>query len=90
MSKAFELSQGSVGNLTATTDPGPTDDGTAGYKVGNDWINQLSGKVFTMVDASTGAAIWTAGGVSIDGAGIIIDGGAISQTPSDYLDGGSI
>lgn len=45
-------------NLTATTDPGVSDDNTAGYGVGSKWVNTTTDRVFFALDVSTGAAIW--------------------------------
>ncbi len=45
-------------NLAATTNPGATDDNTAGYSVGSLWINVILDKIFQAVDVPTGAAIW--------------------------------
>jgi len=51
-------------NLTATTNPGVSNDNTEGYTVGSSWFNVASGRIFDAVDVSTGAAVW------VEGAGI--------------------
>jgi len=46
-------------NLSATTSPGVSDDDTAGYSIGSTWVNTTSDLAFIMLDATTGAAVWT-------------------------------
>lgn len=46
-------------NLTATTDPGVSNDTTESYVVGSMWINVTDDKSFICLDNSTGAAVWT-------------------------------
>jgi hypothetical protein len=46
-------------NYTAVADPSVTDDSAAGYAVGSNWINTVSGKDFVCVDASVAAAVWS-------------------------------
>lgn len=43
---------------TSTVDPTVNDDDTAGYAVGDHWINTTTNTVFQVTDVSTGAAIW--------------------------------
>ena len=45
-------------NLTATVDPGSTDDSAAGYAVGSEWVNVTSDAGFICVDATATAAVW--------------------------------
>lgn len=45
-------------NLAATVNPGVSDDNTADYEVGSNWVNVTSDEAFIAVDVSTGAAIW--------------------------------
>jgi len=45
-------------NLAATTAPGVSDDGVAGYGIGSVWIDTTGDKSYLCVDASTGAAVW--------------------------------
>lgn len=53
-----------LSNLTATTDPKPTDEVSRGYAVGSLWVNvsdgagALTGHVYLLVDPTPGAAIW--------------------------------
>ena len=56
--------------------PTVNDDGTAGYKIGDLWVDTVGGIAYTAIDVSTGAAVWfsgtNAGGgdlnIRIDGA----------------------
>jgi len=45
-------------NLAATTDPGVSNDSSAGYGIGSLWINVTLDKVFQAVDVTVGAAVW--------------------------------
>jgi hypothetical protein len=45
-------------NLTASTDPGASNDITQGYDVGSQWINTTSRVVWTCVDGTATAAKW--------------------------------
>lgn len=45
-------------NLTATTNPGSTDDINKGYAVGSMWVNTSSKFEFVCVDNTAGAAVW--------------------------------
>jgi hypothetical protein len=49
-------------NFAATVDPTVNDDSGAGYSLGSVWVNATSDTAFTCVDASVGAAVWSAGG----------------------------
>jgi hypothetical protein len=58
-------------NFTATTDPTADHDWILGsfdpdhnYEVGSRWINTVTGTVWTCVDSTTTAAVWTEGGGS--------------------------
>lgn len=56
---------------SSTSDPTVNDDESAGYAVGDVWVNTTSGEVFVLTDATTGAAVWTStttGGVTDHGA----------------------
>ena len=46
-------------NLSASADPGATDDSAAGYAVGSRWINTTADKEFVCLDATAAAAVWT-------------------------------
>jgi hypothetical protein len=54
-------------NFVATTSPTITDDISVGYKVGSIWINTSLDLVFTCVDNTLGAAVWTSGSGVTDG-----------------------
>lgn len=45
-------------NLSATSDPGASDDAGAGYLVGSRWTNTITGKVWEAVSVATLAAVW--------------------------------
>ena len=45
-------------NLTATSDPGLTDDSNSNYVIGSRWINVNRDVEFVCLDASIGAAVW--------------------------------
>lgn len=47
-----------VVNLTATTDPGTSNDNTEGYVIGSRWINVTLDKEFIAMDVATAAAVW--------------------------------
>lgn len=49
-------------NLTATAAPTATDDSSAGYAVSSVWVNLTDDAAYTCVDATEGAAVWSAGG----------------------------
>jgi hypothetical protein len=51
-----------LNNRTAIVNPVATNDGTEGYIIGSQWINTVELTVFTCVDITTDAAIWTSGG----------------------------
>jgi hypothetical protein len=53
-----------VNNLSATTDPGVTNDLNQGYSSGSQWINQTANRIWTCNSAAVGAAVW------------VLDGGA--------------
>jgi len=55
----------SVRTKSATADPTATTDAANGYAVGDVWINTTTDKLFTCVDATTGAAIWKQGGGAV-------------------------
>ena len=49
---------GQLDNFAATTAPGVSDDGVAGYGIGSIWVNVTSDLAYVCVDISTGAAVW--------------------------------
>ena len=51
-------------NRAATSDPGVTDDISAGYSTGSIWINVLTPAIFQCVTAAAGAADWNQTDVS--------------------------
>jgi len=63
---------------THTVPPTVDDDKTLGYTVGGTWIDTASGKVYVLVDATDGAAVW----VETTGGGTVY-----APTTADYLVG---
>ena len=59
-------------NLAATTSPGVSDDGTAGYAVGSLWIDTTGDDVWQCVDTSTGAAVWKDLSTDTGGGGVLL------------------
>jgi len=49
-------------NLAATATPTSTADSASGYGIGSIWVDVVANKSYTCVDATAGAAIWSAGG----------------------------
>jgi len=49
-----------LGNFTATTDPGASNDNTQGYGAGSWWLNTATGVMWRCRSAATSAAVWTA------------------------------
>jgi hypothetical protein len=45
-------------NFTATTNPTTSDDNTLGYTPGSQWYNTSNSNIYSLVDATTNAAIW--------------------------------
>jgi hypothetical protein len=58
----ISFTQGEIlkSNLSATTDPGASNDVAQGYEVGSTWANISTSphRVFVAVDVSVGAAVW--------------------------------
>jgi hypothetical protein len=46
-------------NVTATTDPGVSNDTTQGYSRGSIWVNTTANRSFICTAATIGAAVWT-------------------------------
>ena len=51
-------------NLSATSDPGTTDDSSGGYSVGSIWINTSSEEVYRCVDSTVGSSVWVQSSLS--------------------------
>ena len=75
-----------IADVLATLDSGPhvdtvpptvTDDSSAGYVVGDRWVDTVGQNTYTLVDASAGAAVW----VQEDGSG----GGGGAPTNAQYI-----
>lgn len=48
--------------VVSASAPGSTNDEDAGYAVGTTWINTSTNDVYTLVDDTSGAAVWVTGG----------------------------
>jgi hypothetical protein len=57
-------------NLSATTDPGKSDDDTQDYSVGSRWLNTTTSRAWTCLSAVSDAAIWLLDGV-VPGVGVV-------------------
>ena len=54
----LSFSAGTHPVTTAAADPTATDDGNAGFNVGDHWLNTASEQTFSAMDVSVGAAVW--------------------------------
>jgi len=52
-------------NYLASNPPTSSADSSSGYSIGSIWIDVTSNKVYTCVDASPAAAIWSSGGATV-------------------------
>lgn len=77
-------------NLSATTDPGASNDTSQGYSVGSQWVNTTSSRIWTCISAATGAAVWAldggSSGVGSQGAPVTRST-AVTLTAADILGG---
>jgi hypothetical protein len=66
---AIEPSTATPTTVVTTTDPTVDDDETAGFSVGDIWVNTITDEAYILVDAADGAAIWqnVAGGTTDHG-----------------------
>jgi hypothetical protein len=71
-----------VSNLTATTNPTVTDDGTKFYDRGSVWLNQSTGDSYMMIRNTTGAAVWK--NISSPYS-IVTDTNNVSTTSGTYI-----
>lgn len=73
---AADLNLGNVQNIksnfTATAAPTATDDLSSGYAAGSLWI--YDGTLYVCTNATTGAAVWSAGSGSGSGTNVLTDG----------------
>lgn len=67
-------------NLTATTDPGPSDDSSAGYDKKSKWLNTTSKEWFICSDPTAGDAKWEPMTLSADELGGMA---VVDDAPSD-------
>lgn len=54
----FVPANGTLNNVTATTNPTVSNDGTQGYAIGSIWINTTTGAQYFATGVGTGAAVW--------------------------------
>lgn len=66
-------------NLSAAIAPTGSDDNTVGYSIGSTWVDTVTDKVYTCVDASTATAIWVWIN-SVAQANIVINPGSNTST----------
>lgn len=71
---------GYLDNLSASTDPGATDDDSLGYSAGSTWFNVNSGEIFRCLDATEGAAVWAKTSLTLDELGSMA---TVNDAPSD-------
>lgn len=71
---------GYLDNLSASTDPGATDDASLGYSAGSTWFNVSSGEIFRCLDAAVDAAVWAKTSLTLDELGSMA---TINDAPSD-------
>jgi len=55
-------------NLAATISPSITDDINSSYGIGSIWIDTVTNKTYTCVDATAGAAVWVGNGATVSPA----------------------
>ena len=76
-------------NFVAITNPGTSDDGTQGYRVGSKWINTSTTEIYVCISAVTGNAVWEQSTLTLDDLGsmatqnadtVAITGGTIDGT----------
>lgn len=66
-------------NFSATAAPTASDDSSKGYQIGSVWIVGSTGTAYTCVDASVGAAVWSAA------SGLGAQGAPAAKTTSSTL-----
>lgn len=71
---------GYLDNLSASTDPGATDDASLGYSPGSTWFNVSSGEIFRCLDAVADAAVWAKTSLTLDELGSMA---TVNDAPSD-------
>lgn len=77
-------------NLNASSDPGATDDSSAGYAIGSKWINTTGDKVFEAVDVTVSAAVWKDLSSAAGGGGDNVSIDSTSVTDPDFVSSGDI
>ncbi len=68
-------------NLSATTDPTPSNDNTQDYAIGGIWVNTTNGNVWECYGATTGAALWNLTSQAPNVFRNLLDGGDFSINP---------
>jgi len=95
-SELLDLAGGSASaiknNYNATSLPTTTDDSSAGYGVGSQWIDTTSDTAYICVDATAGAALWAIAGAWVAALlygdrGVFIAGGGVgvAYNTMDYI-----
>lgn len=69
-------------NISATAPPNEFEDNTHGYTVGSQWLDVFNNIVYTCTDATTNAAVWSAGGGGV-GEHAIEDHTNVGGTPQE-------
>lgn len=86
---AEKVNRSAKNNFNATTNPGVTDDASAGYGEGSKWVNKTADESFVCLDATEGAALWANTSLTADDLGslafqeasnVTITGGVITVT----------
>jgi hypothetical protein len=78
-------------NFTAVVAPTVTDDETAGYSVGSQWVDTVGLMIYFCVDPSAGAAVWsTGGGGASDLESVLIEGNTTNGENIVLSGGGKI
>jgi YD repeat-containing protein len=70
--------------VITTVDPTIIDDGDDGYRVGMTWLNTLTQVVYTLMDATPGAAVWVATSGGGSGGPLALGGDLGGTTAAGY------
>jgi hypothetical protein len=67
-----------------SVDPTVNDDSTANYEVGDEWLNDVSGDLFELLDNTAGAAVWQNKTEALSGSYTVV-AGPTEYTPDSVL-----
>lgn len=70
----------------SSSDPGVSDDSTAGYEIGSQWINTTSDTFWVCMDATAGAAVWKDQTAMLSTPVSIANGGTGQTTQTAAMD----